>query len=284
LPLLERLWPSVRRGLQILGLAFLFRLQEFGQWLGGADWRGLLRVDILNTIGFALVIIGLAQALAPRRLRLLAFAVLSLAVGFLSPLAWSSPALSAWPWPVRDYLGGRPAHGYFPLFPWLGLALAGAATGAVVAWYRSRARPKQHYLYIAYLLAGALLVAAGGLAADRLPHPAGWLFWHNSGEYLVIRIGIQLLALAAAFFVCLPFRSHSFSTVRLLGRHSLAVYWVHISLVYGVWLHFLKQRLTVWQSAAGVALLSGLMVLLALGIDRWPSLKSHLLPKRSPLS
>lgn len=280
LPLCRRLWPAVRRGLEVFGLALLFRLQEFGQWLGGADWRGLLKVDILNTIGVSLMVVGLVQALVPRRLRLAAFSALALGVAYLSPLAWANPSLAAWPWPLRDYLMGRPSSGIFPLFPWLGFSLAGAAAGSVIAWHRSREDPRHHYLYIALGLAAALLITAGRLSAENLPHPRGWLFWHNSGEYLLIRTGIQMLSLAVAYLVCLPFSQKSFSVVRLLGRHSLPVYWVHLSLVYGVWLQPLKGRLGQWPALVGVALLTGLMALLSLAIDRWKDFKPLLLPKK----
>jgi uncharacterized membrane protein len=177
---------------------------------------------------------------------------------------------------LRDYLAGRPACGWFPLFPWLGFALAGAAVGVVVSWHRSRWGAGHHYLYTALLLAAVLCIYAGRMAARLLPHPAGWLFWHNSGEYALIRAGIQLLALGGSFFICLPFRRDGFSLVRLLGRHSLPVYWVHLSLVYGVWLQPLKQRLAPWQALAGVALLTGMMALLALSIERWPDIRRRL--------
>ncbi len=280
LPLSRKLWPSVRRGLEVLGLAFVFRLQEFGQWLGGADWKGLFKVDILNTIGLSLVAVGLVQVVVPRRLRPAAFAALALAVAFLCPYVWSWPALASWPWVLRDYLAGAPSRGCFPLFPWLCFALAGAAAGAVVSWHRSRWGKGHHYLYLALLLAAALSILAGRLAARSLSHPAGWLFWHNSGEYALIRTGIQLLFLGGSFFVCLPFRRDSFSAVRLLGRHSLPVYWVHLSLVYGVWLQPLKQRLSSWQALAGFAVLTGLMVSLALAIDHWPVIRARLFPDR----
>lgn len=277
LPPGRRLWPAVRRGLEVLGLALLFRLQEFGQWLGGADWRGLLKVDILNAIGVSLMAVGLVQALVPSRLRLAAFSALGFGVAFLTPIIWDWPALASWPWPLRDYFVGRPACGCFPLFPWLGFALAGAAVGLVIAWHRSRQDPRHHYLYLALGLAAALLILAGRLSAQHLPHPRSWLFWHNSGEYLLIRAGIQLLSLAGAYLVCLPLKRESFSVVRLLGRHSLPVYWVHLSLVYGVWLQPMKGRLGPWPALAGVALLTGLMALLALAIDKWPAIKPKIL-------
>ena len=45
----------MKRGFEILGLAYLFRLQEY--LLGGAyDWHDLFRVDILNCIGASMIV------------------------------------------------------------------------------------------------------------------------------------------------------------------------------------------------------------------------------------
>src|ERR1700736_5819035 len=49
----------VKRGAEILALGLLFRLQEFVIALGWAPWSDLLRVDILNTIGASIMLLGL---------------------------------------------------------------------------------------------------------------------------------------------------------------------------------------------------------------------------------
>ncbi len=55
---------AVKRGFEILGLAYLFRLQEY--LLGGAyDWRDLFRVDILNCIGASMIVVN--SITAPRK-------------------------------------------------------------------------------------------------------------------------------------------------------------------------------------------------------------------------
>ena len=49
---------TIRRGAEILGLGFLFRLQEYVIAWGWAPWSDLLRVDILNTIGLSMMLMG----------------------------------------------------------------------------------------------------------------------------------------------------------------------------------------------------------------------------------
>ena len=49
---------TIRRGAEILGLGLLFRLQEYVIAWGWSPWSDLLRVDILNTIGVSMMLMG----------------------------------------------------------------------------------------------------------------------------------------------------------------------------------------------------------------------------------
>src|SRR5580700_5552319 len=49
---------TIRRGAEIFGLGLLFRLQEYLIAWGWSPWSDLLRVDILNTIGLSMMLMG----------------------------------------------------------------------------------------------------------------------------------------------------------------------------------------------------------------------------------
>src|SRR5437870_7902485 len=49
---------TIRRGAEIFALGLLFRLQEYLIAWGWAPWTDLLRVDILNTIGVSMMLMG----------------------------------------------------------------------------------------------------------------------------------------------------------------------------------------------------------------------------------
>src|SRR6266853_2539240 len=49
---------TIRRGAEIFVLGLLFRIQEFAISLGWAPWSDLFRVDILNTIGVSMMLMG----------------------------------------------------------------------------------------------------------------------------------------------------------------------------------------------------------------------------------
>ena len=54
-------WGGIKRGLEIVVLAYLFRLQEYILG-GGTNWRDLCRVDILNCIGASMVFTAIIAA------------------------------------------------------------------------------------------------------------------------------------------------------------------------------------------------------------------------------
>jgi uncharacterized membrane protein len=280
---LPKLWLSVKRGLQVLGLAFIFRLQEFVQWTEWHQWTKIFKVDILNTIGISLMALGLVFWAVPSnrwRFVLLLAGVSALAV--FTPLVQGSNMIQSLPWLLGEYLGRRFDYGYFPVFPWLAFALGGAAIGLLTAEYKQD-RNKSIFLNLGLAVLAWVLIIGGNLWAKHVPHLSGWSFWRNSPEYAFIRIGIQILVLAGSFILCLLFKAQSFSFMRLLGRHSLLVYWVHITLVYGRPLFFLKHKLNPAQSVLGVAALTGSMMLLAWLVENWPELwrrKRAVLAKR----
>src|SRR5713101_3855071 len=49
---------TIRRGAEVFALGLLFRIQEFAIALGWAPWSDLFRVDILNTIGLSMMLMG----------------------------------------------------------------------------------------------------------------------------------------------------------------------------------------------------------------------------------
>jgi uncharacterized membrane protein len=268
----KRLRLSVKRGFEIFGFALLFRLQEFVQWTTWGEWLKLFKVDILNTIGLSLIVIGTLLALfRDIRLRYSILLLLAFLLALATPAVQSSQTTRQLPWLLGEYLGNRFDYGYFPVFPWLGFALSGAVAGLLVSAYRSD-RKETVRLHLVLAVASWVLIIGGNLAARHLHHQAGWSFWRNSPEYFAVRVGIQLLALVLSFALCLMFRPQSFSFMRLLGRHSLLIYWIHITLVYGRPLHFLKLSLNPVQSVAGVLLLTAAMLCLAWLVENWREL------------
>ena len=221
---------AFRRGLQIFGYAFLFRLQA---WIisGGSFSSTLLKVDILNVMGIAMLAGAALWALGRNgwsRAALLAGG--AVAVAMLTPLVRESTLVGWLPDPIEWYL--RPAAGKatFTLFPWAAFLLAG---GAIGVWLdQARTPSDETRVNVALGVIGAL-TAVGGYAASFLPaiYPVT-SFWTSSPTFFFVRLGILVLAVPLAFGWNALWRG--WSPIREFGVASLFVYWIHVEMVYGL--------------------------------------------------
>jgi uncharacterized membrane protein len=237
---------TIRRGAEIFGMGLLFRLQEYLIAWGWAPKSDLLRVDILNTIGLSMMLMGVLCWLVlsvndgpHRRLALgLSAAGVGLTISLLSPLLWTTWRPRFLPWPIESYIDGvhnlgKPQSWLFPVFPWAAFAFLGLALGFFLLsdWSRSHGS-------VPIFLAGAagLALILAGRWLDRRPmqlYPV-YDFWHTSPNFFLIRVGILLVVLAAVYAWCRWGAGQwGFSPLIQLGQTSLLVYWVHIEFVYG---------------------------------------------------
>jgi uncharacterized membrane protein len=256
----ERAGEGVKRGLEVLGYAFLFRLWMLvsGHFGRPADF---LRVDVLNCIGASLAIVAaLTFGWADARARFAAAVVVTAAFSLLAPLTWDS-WLTSLPDPIRGYFSGRPRDALFPVFPWGGFAAAGAAAGMLLD--RARQRGREGAFVTALALSGIALSTVG-LLIDRFGvsiYPRED-FWYTSPSYFLFKVGVVVVVLGIAF---LADRVPGPSPLRQMGRTSLLIYWVHLEIVYGLYvIPGLRNRLDVRQALLGVTLLTLAMLVLSL--------------------
>jgi uncharacterized membrane protein len=239
------------RGWQVFGLAFLFRLQS--QLLGWGPLVNLLKVDILNVMGIAMVGASwIWRAAGSLAARVAAFAAATAAFTFLAPLVRDAAWIGWLPDPIEWYLRPAPNRTTFTLFPWAGFLMAGAIAGELLD--AARSRPQERRLH-AGLAAAALAGIAGGYAASLLPSIyANAQFWTSSPTFFFIRLGIVVAVIPAAWLAGL-----AWEPLVTLGRSSLFVYWVHVEMVYGSLALPLRRSLP-WEGAVGATL--GLCLLL----------------------
>jgi uncharacterized membrane protein len=266
---------TIRRGAEIFALGLLFRLQEFLIAWGWAPWSDLLRVDVLNTIGISMMLMGLVcwivLLLNPESRSRLALGVTATGVGLtislLTPLLWTSWRARWLPWPLESYINGvhnlgEPQPWLFPIFPWTGFAFMGLAVGFFLLSDGARKRGAATFA----------LVGAGGVGLIYL---ARWLdarrqfyaaydFWHTSPNFFLIRVGMLLVILAAAYLWCRWGAGQwGFSPLIQLGQASLVVYWVHIEFVYGRFSILPKRAVDIRTASFGLLTIFLSMVLLS---------------------
>jgi len=286
-------WAAAKRGGWIFVGAYLFRFQEwvlgFGVgvyryhsqgWaaaLGNSQPGTMLRIDILNCIGLALVLTALIWFLGRSiRARAILFFLSCAAIVLAAPIVWDTN-FSSLPQILFDYLRGSSPRALFPIFPWLAYAFAGALLGLQFAATRSAkdpARAERNALALWLVLGTAAWFAIGYL--DALPfHLYSHLeWWRTSPAYFLLRCISMIWLLAAAWLLeqlWQPVRARFHWTrpgpLVAMGQHSLIIYWVHIELVYGSLCWPYRGKLSLAQACTWLALLFAAMTLLAYLID-----------------
>ena len=274
-----------RRGWEIFGLAFLFRLQSY-ILSPGATVRGIFKADILNIMGPSIVAAAwLWGRLSTPRARVAVFGALACLFTAVTPLvrAWQWPDAMIFGW----YIKPVPKMSVFTIFPWVGFVFAGAVVGEVLNSVRTAAGEWRLNLWFG--VSGVAMIIAG-YAGDYLPspYPAGLsYFWTTSPAYYVIKIGIMLASMSVIYvYVQRPFaaepRNPLWSPMLEFGRSSLFVYWIHVEVVYGVFTWPLHRRLPVWQSLVAftlfTALLYGVTLLKSRLVAAWRARQASPLP------
>ncbi len=249
---------SLRRAGYILGIAYLFR---FTNWVftPRVDWHEILRVDILNCMGAAMLAVSVLAIFQGRdRVRLAAVAGLAIAA--------AAPVVANLPWAgvpqlIRDYVAAGAGNSRFPLFPCAAYVAFGLSAGAVVR--RMAEEGLNQFMQWAAALGLGLVVS--GQYFSNIPfsiYPKS-NFWTDSPALIVIRLGLMLLIMGA-IYLWTGFRSGAgWSWVACLGKSSLLVYWAHLVLVYGAAAIPFKRALEIHETALAVLVVTAAMVGLA---------------------
>ena len=294
---------TILRGAEIFGFGLLFRLQEYLISWGWAPKSDLLRVDILNTIGLSMMLMGILcwmvlsltitkgtvreQSTKPalsevegtvrpgqtRRQTTTGYLVMAgitaaLLISLLTPLLWTTWRPRFLPWPLESYINGvhnlgTPQPWLFPIFPWCAFAFAGLAVGFVLQSEWSRARGSR--VFISLGVAGAVLIALSRwLDASPIQLYPVYDYWHTSPDFFLVRLGMLLLMLAGAYAWCRwGLAQWGFSPLIQLGQASLLVYWVHIEFVYGRFSILTKRAQNIYGATLGLVIIFLAMLALA---------------------
>ena len=273
---------TIRRGGEIFAFGLLFRLQEYLIAWGWAPLSDLLRVDVLNTIGLSMMLMGVLcwlvlsiQGRSQTRLALVLAAVgTALLISLLTPPLWTNWQPRWLPWPLESYINGvhnlgTPQPWLFPIFPWTAFSFAGLASGFILQsqWARKREAP----VFFLAGAAGVVLIAAARWL-DAQPHHlyAAYDYWHTSPNFFWLRVGMLLVILTASYAWCRWGAAQwGFSPLIQLGQASLLVYWVHLEFVYGRASILPKHSVDVRTASVGLLTIFLAMLMLAFVRTKW---------------
>ncbi len=232
---------TIRRGAEIFGFGLLFRLQEYVVSWGWAPRSDLFRVDILNTIGVSMMLMGVVcwivlavqrgkgkqnrgnmwgqppSAVQPGEARqriffdgtgslILTAAGTAVLISLLTPPLWTTWRPRWLPWPLESYVNGvhnlgTPQAWLFPIFPWAAFAFAGLAVGFILLSEWCRAAE-----VTAFFSLGACGVGMVELSRwlDARPQQlySTYDYWHTSPNFFLIRVGMLLMILTASYAWC----------------------------------------------------------------------------------
>ncbi len=254
----KRIWAAVKRSRYLFILAFLFRIQLYVFGYPTSPASELLKVDILNCMGLAMLVFAPMAAFTTReRIRLCT--ILGLLVAALSPVLTMIDGSGLQP-TLRAYV--FPDLNSFGFFPWASFLAFGMVTGSVLRCVKAD-ELQRTMLWMMSIGLGVSLLA---LHLSNLPYSVYPKvdFWLNSPALIMIKLGVVLCIMALAYLWVNLASAQKWSLMRQLGTTSLLVYWVHIELVYGRWFGIWKEGLSVPQVLAYTAVLMVLMTLLSL--------------------
>lgn len=188
----------------------------------------LVSLNILQCIVLSLIVLQVLVMAAPSREGFFwTAAAVGLGVALATPFAWNWG--SDWPVGLGALVSGR-TRSVFPLFPYAGFALAGAAWG--LRWISAvEEKGEQPFLRSTLRLCGWLCL--GSAAVALLPLPQIYSdFWYTSPLFLFFRVGLLgmlTVGLRLAESRLLP----RFRGLVVAGQESLLIYAAHLVLLYG---------------------------------------------------
>lgn len=244
----ERRGPRVRRALQLIGISYalhppvaLFSSDAAARAHSIAE---LFAVDVLACIGVSLLTLE-ALARLGRRGFALGSAALGLAAILLAPM-FATMVPSGWATPLLDYLG-KGGGSLFPLLPFSGFALLGAAVGEVARPREPGWRAPIVYAVVAATL-GLTAYAWDGGTTEPIAPSVYYAYPAASFGRLAAVVGLALvLTLATVRVEKLPkwMTTLAGETLFLYVSHLLALYVGGVGLV-----HFVGASLSVPVSVA----------------------------------
>ncbi|MGX1929958.1 heparan-alpha-glucosaminide N-acetyltransferase domain-containing protein [Flagellimonas sp. 2504JD4-2] len=226
-----RVKKGIRRGLQLLLIGYLLRMNIFGL-LSGSIYNSFYLVDVLHCIGLSiLVLIGVYLFAAERKKYLFPALLLGITIVlFLFEPLYKQWSFAFLPDALANYF--TKANGsVFTIIPWLGYATIGGFISILFTRFKDF-----KYLYpVAISIAtivGLTLIYYSSIGFINLYHFSGLELFKliESNNYLFIRLG-DVFVVFAIFMLFRQFLTNK--TILKVGASTLSIYVIHFIILYG---------------------------------------------------
>lgn len=232
--------PRVKKGfmrfLTLIVLAYILRyptykIFDFSE-VTTAAWISFFTVDTLHLIAFGLLFIMffiyLSERFKVKDIHMLIGGAVLFLIGqiLFEPIRWTDY--------MHPFFAGYLYSGsgsFFPLFPWVGYLLIGAALGSIIARNPDIVRDPK---FGSKLILTALFVFAAGKTLEQIKFALNWgePLWVNATYWFTLRIGV-VLGLNGLMCLIAHKLNNIPKVIKLFGRYSLVIYVVHIIMLYG---------------------------------------------------
>ena len=270
-----RVAKGVKRFLMLLFLGYLLRypsptIVDFSN-VSAAAWQTFMSIDVLQLIGSGLLIVMILEFII-EKLKLnvyMVYGITAIICFYIFPFT----ELVNWSKFLPPYLASYLYKGtgsQFPLFPWVGYVLCGSFLGSYLA--------KKPMVFKTSEFSKNLFIA--GLifmSISLIGHIVGtiWVInynWDASPNLMILRIGFVLVMNSVVSLICLKMDAIP-RIIILIGRNTLLIYVVHLSILYGTcWNPGLSvlfdKTFDVWNTVGSAVLMLGLMTLMVYIIHR----------------
>ncbi|AEM72287.1 hypothetical protein Murru_3268 [Allomuricauda ruestringensis DSM 13258] len=226
-----RVSKGIRRGLQLLAIGYLLRL-NLGGLFKGEIYNSFYLVDVLHCIGLSILgLIGIYLLTANRKKYVLPAVLISITLLlFLFERVYKDWTFAFLPDFIANYF--TKANGsVFTIIPWFGYTTLGAFISVLFTRFKN-----YKYLYpaaIAIALAvGYFLIYQSSNVFKGLYEWTGLELFNLilSNNYLFIRLG-NVLVVFAVFMILRRFMTNK--TVLKIGASTLSIYVIHFVILYG---------------------------------------------------
>jgi len=227
-----RVAKGIKRGLQLVLIGYLLRLNLFGFLFNGELYPSFFMVDVLHCIGLSiLAVVGLYLLTSRGKKYLFPAALLgtTLILFLLEPI-YKQGTYSFLPELLANYF--TKANGsVFTIFPWLGYATMGAFLAVVFTRFK-----EYRFLYpasiVLSLFMGSFLIYGSSPAFSQMYQWSGLELFRmiEANNYLFIRLG-NVLIVFSVFIALRRFMVHK--TILALGAGTLSIYVIHYIVLYG---------------------------------------------------
>ena len=191
-------------------------------------WFDFLRVDVLQCIAVGLAILFMSRMVIKSEKNHLAFIMLLAAVFILAaPLMWLIDFSNYMPVFFANYINPK-GGSLFPLFPWVGFTLCGAATAYFYLYAKENKRIPHFHKWltisgIAMVIIGHITLLENSPFFIKMYRP-NWLFF-------VLRIGYVFSLLSLCMYYEIK-KNPKKSFVLEVSRESLLIYWLHLQVLF----------------------------------------------------